>query len=60
MIPIIEKMKATDQVATEYFNQICEKWQQEHLDAAVEKWAEENLDEVIRKKIKSALGLRWK
>ena len=60
MNAFIEKMKATDQVATEYFNQICEKWQQEHLDAAVEKWAEENLDEDIRKKIKSALGLRWK
>ncbi|WP_378956028.1 hypothetical protein [Pelosinus sp. sgz500959] len=60
MNAFVEKMKATDQVANEYFTNICEKWQQEHLNAAVEKWAEENLDEVILKKIKGALGLRWK
>lgn len=60
MNAFVEKMKATDQVATEYFMEICKKWQQEHLDVAVEKWAEENLDEVILKKIKGALGLRWK
>ncbi len=60
MNAFVEKMKATDLVATEYFTNICGKWQEEHLDAAIEKWAEENLEEAILKKIKGALGLRWK
>lgn len=60
MNAFVEKMKATDQVATDYFTDLCDKWQQEHLNAAVEKWAEENLDDVILKKIKGALSLPWR
>jgi|GEM_PF-1383831 len=60
MNAFVEKMHGTQMVATEYFTTICEKWQEEHLNDAIEKWLDENLDKAIKKKIKGALGLRWK
>jgi len=56
MNAFVEKMKGADMVATEYFTNICEQWQKEHLNEAIGKWSEEHLDEVIRHKIKGLFG----